>query len=178
MRLGWLRVRVARHHQHMAIDAHLYSMEQHPATRTCCGQRTHTMLVSRACTPASARLLDTRRVAFTRPRRAAPKAPSRASTGSTGSRACYLCRQQAAASRLVPRARGTALVSLTRAAAGSYAAVVEDTTADEAALAAFLDTLKFDANGLLVASAQDVDTGAILMQVLCPRILRNPKIAR
>jgi len=56
-----------------------------------------------------------------------------------------------------------------RASARSYAAVVEDTTADEAALADFLDTLKFDANGLLVASAQDVDTGAILMQAFANR---------
>lgn len=61
-----------------------------------------------------------------------------------------------------------------RASARSYAAVVEDTTADEAALADFLDTLKFDANGLLVASAQDVDTGAILMQVVMRRRIPLP----
>jgi hypothetical protein len=69
------------------------------------------------------------------------------------------------------------MVSLRRASAKSYAAVVEDATADEAALAAFLDTLKFDANGLLVASAQDVDTGAILMQVVMRRrISLNPSL--
>lgn len=64
---------------------------------------------------------------------------------------------------------------LRRSSARSYVAVVESAAADEEALAAFLDTLKFDANGLLVASAQDVDTGAILMQVVMRRrIPLNP----
>ena len=39
----------------------------------------------------------------------------------------------------------------------------------EAALQAFLDTLKFDQNGLLVANAQHVDTGSILMQAFANR---------
>lgn len=41
--------------------------------------------------------------------------------------------------------------------------------AKEADLQAFLDTLKFDQNGLLVASAQHVDTGSILMQAFANR---------
>ena len=51
-----------------------------------------------------------------------------------------------------------------RANARRAIALGADAAVDETQLNAFLDSLKYDDKGLVCAIAQDVDTGAILMQ--------------
>jgi len=66
----------------------------------------------------------------------------------------------------VPGARRTASQSQQPPAAAAAAAAVD---ADQAQIETFLDGLKYDDKGLVVAIAQDVDTGAILMQGFADR---------
>lgn len=77
-----------------------------------------------------------------------------------------------------PRARRAMTTTCTRAY--GHAVSLAGGPATEEALEAFLDGLKYDDKGLVVAIAQDVDTGAILMQGFADRTaveytLRNRK---
>ena len=63
----------------------------------------------------------------------------------------------------------TSAVSRRRVTAASAATDAGADTAAEAATEKFLDTLKWDANGFVVANAQDIDSGEILMTAFANR---------
>ena len=71
--------------------------------------------------------------------------------------------------RIVLGASGRSSKVLRSAAAAGFAGNVMAAAAEPEQIEAFLDGLKYDDKGLLVAIAQDVDTGAILMQGFADR---------
>ena len=56
---------------------------------------------------------------------------------------------------------------------GAAAAAEVLPEAEVGAMSAFLDSLQWDSNGLVVAIAQDVDTGEVLMQAFADRAAVN-----